>query len=1063
MTAQQTQKSSLVSYFSAGQLSKPSSLQDRFDIYRLIQSGAFKDQTDFILKKYGQAILDGFPDGKQAYQADKKRLLPSVCFSGAIDRSADLPEDFHHLGVINLDIDDNPKADQDRFLALVKTGKLVYVEAAALSVGGALNSDCWANIRIEIPAPGAKVSRRLKQLLKLPEGHKHSDLVNALHIAYHSALSSLFEKDLKLKVGKSKDLKRTRYLANDSGIYFTEQAKHYSLASLEIELQRLETIQTDLTTFDRIAVNIEASDAFQFADAFAQAKGYSFTKGQRHNFLTSFSIACNLLGVDQAATEAHIIDNYLEGARIEGNYVSFPYQKYKDSFGLWSSRLRTPEAPADDVFDLAPGQRISDVTEKLADLIAEKRLVCLKAGTGTGKSYAAALILPGLLKKRNKCKTVIITSLNAKAAKDGQQYGLPVITGESLRAAGLAKAEVKKQALKSDAILTSQNYFPKLARYFFEQGQQVNVVIDESHSLIAGMKQGFKPGVISELWTAAQAVGATITLLSGTPSPYFRALGFHRVEVRQQQRAPIHCIVKHRQTGDLALTALLHCRQTDFEKKRLVVKIQSKTQLRLTKQLLIQEGFKQEEVLVLYAEKAIKDTPDFQRFLDAKQGQESFADQVKVILTTSVIGEGLDVYGDRFQLEFVNIERASTFDLTALIQFADRWRTDQEKTLVCYFKEATAQIPNFDAMTKFDNLRAFCQQDADRLNSRKAELEKHAARFELLALRTEYSAADRFLNFDAGADVFRVNDLALAAFVEQQKVRHTTTDQGLKAIQESFPYFRIEDQRQVEGQAVTDQDLTGLKEDQTKKRLTAQATLVELWQKDKDLLLQAIGSRTQDERVKGRITFQAERCATVEALVCAHSALFTDYLPEAEQLAKRHFAAADVFLDGGEFEAIAFKSDQLSGQEVFASSESFAGFLTALKLQLLVFVFDIVKGAKVQHNDAWPVLTALQGTDARALTAILQRIEKEKVKGRLDSAAIAKLVNASRRKGSPYLTSRQAVRLVGTFFDLRRVTGKSAAYEIGDRLDFSTWLNRHQIDRKSFCEKLSNRLIINVS
>lgn len=1054
-----TTKQQLVSYFKAGQQSKPERFQDRFEIYRLIQSGAFRQQTDFILKKYGQAILEGFPDGKTAYQQDKNRLLSSVCFSGAIDRSTDLPEDFLHSGVINLDIDDNPKEDQERFLALVRTGKLVYIEAVGLSVSGALTADCWANIRIEIPAPGAKVSRRLKTLLKLSADHSYLELVSALHTAYHSALSAMFEKDLALKVGKAKDLKRTRYLTDDPGLCVFPEAKTYGLAALEAGLEKLSAIQADLTTFDRVAVNIEADDAFQFADAFAQAKGYSFTKGQRHSFLTSFSIACNLLGVDQAATEAHVIDSYLDGARITTNCVRFPYQKYRDSFGLWASRLRRPEAPADQVFDLAPGQRISDLTEGLADLIDEKRFVCLKAGTGTGKSYAASLILPGLLKKRNKCKTVIITSLNAKAAKDGQQYGLPVITGEALRLAGLGAADLKKKALKSDAILTSQNYFPKLAKYFVDRGQLLNIVIDESHSLIAGMKQGFKPGVISDLWRAVQRSAQTVTLLSGTPSPYFRKLGFTRIEVRQTDRPDIRCLVRHRQTGDLALTALLHCRQTDFATKRLVIKIQSKQQLRLTKQLLIQEGFRPEEVLVLYAEKAIKETPDFQQFLQAGAGQESFADQVKVILTTSVIGEGLDVYGDKYALEFVNIERASTFDLTALIQFADRWRTDREKTLVCYFKEATDQIPNFDAMTEFEKLRTLYQQEADRLNSRKADLEKAAARFELLSLRTEYSAADRFLVFDADADAFQVNDLALAAFVEQQAVRHTTTDQGLKAIQEAFKYFRIEDQRQA-AQAVTDQDLTDLKEAQRIEKETAQATLIRLWRQDGETLLQAIGSRTADEKLRKRIDFQEGRKVSAEAIICTNTAIFTDYLPEAEQLAKRHFAAADLLLDGAEFEAQAFKTDQATGQDVFASAESFSGFVTALKLQLLVFLFDMVKGAKVQRGEAFQVLTALQGVDGKALTAIIQSIEKAKVKGRLTSADLQRLVNENRRKGTPYLTSRQAVRLVGTFFQLRRITGRSAAYEIGDRYDLPDWLEKHKIDKKAFCQKLSNRLII---
>lgn len=1056
-TQQQTVKR-LCSYYKAGQMSKPDSVQDRFEIYKLIQSDTFKSATDYILDAHREGIREGFqtiPKGQ--YQQDKKRLLSSVCFHGEVDRSADLPADFIHSGVISLDADGNGKEKQAALWALIQSGRLVYVEAAAFSVSGSLTGDLWLNIKIEIPAAGQKVSRRLKSLLKLSADHSYIELVTALHDGYFRALARLFKKEIDFDLTTKSDLKRMRYLAAAKDLYLEAEAKTYNLAALEVVLEELEKAQVEVQGFERAALNIEASDAFTFAEQFAQAKGYTFEKGQRHNYLNYFSVACNLLGIDQAATEAHIIDNYLNGARIEGNYIKYPFQKYRESFGLWSSRLRTPEAPADHCFDLAPGQRLSDLTDDLAALIHKKQFIDLKAGTGTGKSYAAALTFPATLKALNGCKTVIVCSLNAKAEKDAQQYGLPVLTGEALKRAGFGAADLKKQAWKSDVILTNQNYLPNIAKWAFDKGEKLNIIIDESHSLISGF--GYRSEAVADLWTACKHVAQTFVLMSGTPKPYFRQLGFFRIEVRAD-RSPIHCLVRHRQSGDLALTALLHCRQTDFTKKRLVIKIQSKAQLKATKALLIQEGFRAKEVLVLYAEKSIKETPDFQQFLQAGSGQESFGDQVKVILTTSVIGEGLDVYGDKYELEFVNIEKASSFDVTALIQFADRWRTDREKTLVSYHLASDKERPHFNAQTEFDQLRAYWKQEADRLTANKEHLEAYSTKTALLSLRTQYSAADSFLTFDEMTGGFVVNDLRLAAFVDQRFTRSMTTDRGLEVIKSDFSYFVIDDQRNSEaGEAATDIDLADLKASLLIEKEKAQTTLQALWKQDKDALLQAIGARTDDEKLKSRVLFREDLKTRAASIVDANSAVFTDHLQEAERLAKRYFLGADLLLEDDDFDRIAFREKE--GRKVFVSAEGFAAFNTEMKLHLLLFIFGLVKDCKKRLNGKLQLLTALQAVDARLFLKVVADLKTAGAKGRLTNKELLKVVAGSYRaagvKGFDHST-RSAVRLASTFFQLRRITGKGATYEIGDQIDLTAFLLSHKIDSKKYAGKLLKAL-----
>ena len=1032
-----------VSFYSAGQLSTPSRQLTIQEAYQLFQSG-LQEETAHIQRTYHNDLQDNFPAGKTAYQADKKRLLPGIAFAGNIDRSL-IDQDFQHSSLLTLDVDENTPDQLADLFSLIKSGRLVYIEAAARSVSGFVTGALWVNIRVQVPEDVFKLPKRLKTLLNIKDQMTRFEALSRLQEGYWKAFQHLFKKELRISIGSAgKDLKRVRYIAHDPDLYLNDDAQVYRLDLLEAILNDLQKQKDkDQEGFDHLAVDIQADDAFSFAEAFAEAKGYKFEKGQRHLFLTTFSIATNLLGVDQSQTEDYIKTRFSQP--INGNFVSYPYQHYADSFGRWKYRIPAAEKAPDFVFELKEGQRLSDHADQLADLIITHKKIDLKSGTGTGKNYAVVRHIAPLLKVKTGLKTVIICSLNAKAEKDADQYSLPYITGEALRKAGQQKQQVFKEALKADLLLCNQNAFPKIAAYLHSRGQQIHSVIDEAHTLITGSAEGYKPGIIAELWGAVERVSASVTLMTGTPKPYFVTVGFKRVEVRQISRPAIFATVKNFE-GNAAAVVLQHIEKTDLSRKRLVIKLQSKKGIRLIKEHLIRNGFHADQVVCLYSDSNVKASQEYQRFISAKADQQSFADQAKVILCTSFVNEGLDIY-DAFDLEFVNVEKESAFDADDLVQFADRWRIDQSKTLISYHKAPKDRtfVP-FDRLTAFQDALTEYKQIADLLTAKEKRFFSHYAAGRLVSLKNDFSDREKLIYWNSDKQSFDVNFLALAAKIDIQSRRQTSTAAGWKLIGTAFPYFKINFEDLVFADQQTAQSLDQLAEVQKEVAAEVQDVLTGLYQTDQETLFQAVGSVTTDADLKKSIDFKADRKDDAERLKSAHAAIFTDHISEAERLVRTWQTFRKSLLPDLAFDQLFFKDDP-TGRTVFASAQKLTVFLTGLKLHLLL-TFRETAAAAFKTGKAFPVLNILQAEDAKQISAFAGQINmgdrlSDQDVFRIYKTTVKGLVSASASKS-------KAVRLLNILFEVekeRASASKAIFYTVKQRRSFEAFLTDQGLDR----------------
>ncbi len=1014
----------VVSFYQNIKQTTPSGFIPITDAYRLFKTTA-QDTTAKIQRDFADAIQNGFTKEKKSeYQDEKKRLLASVCFFGNVDRNAKDQEDFVPSGRINFDIDENSKEELDElFLSM---SKIVYVEAAGRSISGIFNGSMWVTVRVEMPEKGKRLSSRFRDLLGLIGNESYYKVCEVLCQAYHGFFSSYFQK-INIKIGQAgKDLKRSRFISYDPGLYLNLNAEVYSLEELEYflenqlekEKKRRET-DDEITAFNQYEIE-HTEDAFLYAERFAAARGTTFEKGMRHNFRVNLAIGLNLLGVPQKDAEKWILQKYAPAeGYLSNNEVRFPYKNYKDAFGIWKYRLNPINVNIAHSLSLKDGERVSDHAENLVNLILSIKKVDLESGMNTGKTFAAIKVIAPLLKEKTGFKTVIICSLNDKAAKDSDQYAIPYLTGQRLKEAGQSAPDVWKEALKADVILVNQNTFPKLVQRLKSRKEGFHVFLDESHTLVSDYRQ---PNTL-EVWKSFDKA-ETVTLLSATPKPYFSAPGldFQRVTIHRENNPDIFMNVCE-YAGKAKDVALWHINQTDFSDTRLVLKIQSKASIKALLKHLLSSGFGSDEIVCLYSESDIKQTEAYKRFIKAKDGQSSFAETVKVVLCTSAINEGIDIYETSgFQVQFVEVHKKSNFSIDDSVQFFGRLRDNNPKYFFSYHKKPREpwKQNQFNPLQEFLETISVFQAMADDLNKKANKFQGCYTLQQIFKTKTAFSNSESYLTKDEHGMLIP-DVLAIASAVDKCSVSFTGTKQGWKQIQERHKFFKV-----------TFSELTVQEDGKLKKaekevkaeKKAAERELIRIFDQEPDVLLQAVGQITEDAEIKKATKFQESRKEDVKRLQSGFPVLFSEQLSTAEDLAKSFFK----FTKAG-FCIDAFKNLFFT-PEGFTSRQKMTYFLNALRIHLLLFLFEATSNS-YKKGKQLPVLTVQQVEDAKAFLAFRNEVQRVSgsqavITGRQALRALQSAYKGKRRD----LTERKAVLLLSVLFDYNTITGDVTMFDL---------------------------------
>jgi hypothetical protein len=1062
---------------------------DIFDIYESIKT-SYQKETLAILQKFADDILNGFQD-KGEYQAAKKKTLQTVVFSGCHDRSKDAKKTASHSGRINFDIDENTKEELAAFLAIVKEGKIPFIEAAALSASGKISKSFWLNIKADIPSKFTAVLPELVKILHLTKDNFKA----ALHTAFYEMFADMLLQE-GIKAGKSKDFTRARYLTFDPDIYINPNAKRLTLNNLLAHL-RTKTEKQQEEEFEAASDDIIQSDAFLFAEEFAKRKtdyqtdfhSNHYTSGL-HNYIFHLSVGLNCLGISEKEAEAYIQKVYPSYIQTGRDAIKYPYKAYKSSFGQWQHKLKII-VPDDYSLTLAAGERISNKKEELTAIfkaesaVSERVYLDLSSGTGSGKSYFAAIDLPSILKQLNGLKTVIVFPLNSKTEKDAKQYGIPFITGEHLKK---TKGKAMYQALKSDVILTNTHSFELIAEKI---GQKINVIIDESHTLPNSMTAGYKPAETLKMWEAAKRFSKVLILMSGTQKKYFNLIGFKKIAVTQTERPKIRLTVKIKEGKKTELAVLNFIRSNKpSDGQKLLIKVQSKEAIERIYKLLLAERFSSDNIVKLYSCPKIKKSKAYKRLINSGSQEESFDKDVKIILCTNFINEGLDIYSSA-DIIAVSFLKHHTVDVDDEVQFFDRWRTNKEKSVFLVMPgeekeclkcsgtgkakdkkkaEAEADKNNTTVEEELEKIEAetcskcsgtgkppkykdyslylfkegiqAAQKEADRLNDQK---EIKSPLKPIFSVQTQYSSYEKTLIYSDADSKIIVNELHLMHEAEKTRKASTGKKEALAEIADRFKYFDIIDDIESAVSDVCDADtetrLEAIKteEDAAKIELQQmlQTYLADNMTVKKEGLIQAIAEHTEDVGIKK----QAKKRITIEAKSDSLT-LDTKIIEEtsqAEKLVKRVFRLEKMFFSDDDILNKLFKK---SGE--FISDSALNGITNKYKILLHLYLYEHYKDK----------LTRQQAADAKRLFSAKEILSDVKASTgeKMSPDVIYKALKPIFKKS---LTARKAIRLTNILFNTTRSDGD---YLIKSERTFDCFLTEEGLDSNRIFEAINSRL-----
>ena len=995
---------------------------DIFDIYESIKN-SYKKETLSICERFADDIMNGFQD-KTEYQKAKKNTLQAVVFSGCYDRSDKVRQQkTKHSGRINFDIDENTKEELTDFLNLIKTGKIPFVEAAAYSVSGRLSGDFWLNVKADIPSRLSAVLPEIVKILHLTKENFKAEL----HTAYYQMFADMLLQE-GIKSGKTKDLTRARYLTFDADIYINRKAEDLSQQKLLAYLNSKK--QETLEDFDSDSDDIIQSDAFLFAEDFA-SKEYNLTEGQKHLYLNRLSIALNALGIEQNEAEAYI---QKKGIKVTSNCIEYPYKKYSNSFGQWKHKLKI-EIPEHYSLTLASGEKLSDKKNELFDIIRKESAVSkqvkldLSSGTGSGKSFLASKDLPSFFKNLNGLKTVIVFPLNSKTEKDAKQYKIPFVTGEHLKT---GKSKVLSLALKSDVILTNINTFEFLAEKI---GKQLNVIIDESHTLPNAMTSGYKPKETLKMFEAAKRYSKVLILMSGTQKKYFNLIGFKKIQVKQSERPKIKLTVKNKELKtELAVLDFIQ-NYGKLDGKKLLLKIQSKEAIERIYKLLIRKGYSKKQIVKLYSCPKIKKTEAYKRIINSESNEESFAADVEIILCTSFVNEGLDIYSSA-EIITVSVLSHHTIDVDDEIQFFDRHRTKKEKSsflLIPEPKKEKESLKDYSLHLFVEGLQA-ARKVCNLLNELK---EDKSPLKPIFSTQTDYSSYEKTLVYSDVESKIIVNELQLMLEAEKRRKASTGKKEALAEILNRFEYFDIIDEsNEVKSEQIdTDSETTleAIKLEEKLEITEIQKELQLMFNESKEGLIQAVAEHTEDVGIKKKAAKRLTAKAKDYSLnfISDKKQVFEEG-NQAEKLTKRIFRLEDMFLNDDEMKKTLFKD---SGE--FYSSQTFYSMSSKYKIHLLCYLFD-------QHKNK---LTKQQISDVKRFFKA-----KESLSSLSEKASSDDIFQALKPIFRKSMTKTKAVRLARILFETSRTKGD---YLLKNERNLESYLKELNLD--------SNRILTEIS
>ena len=334
------------------------------------------------------------------------------------------------------------------------------------------------------------------------------------------------------------------------------------------------------------------------------------------------------------------------------------------------------------------------VSEQLQTVLAyadANTKTILTAETGVGKTTA---FLKDFAKHRPNKRILILAPLTVIVEQNKAEYQHIIsLTGNS------QPNEHTKAKTSSFVMATYEQGYKHLST-----GNKFDyVVIDEIHNLITA--HSYKRETIKDLTRVLQS--CNVIGLTGTTNILFKSIGYKLVNVKKktQNKVDINFIVDNRTPLKISLQHLQNV------KGKCIIRVNSRKVAKdLKTELLKLKQYKKDEVITLNSDAHIKKGNDFKQLTN----HSNFNESIKLIITTSIIDEGLSIRQNGFT-DVVFIETDYKPMPEALKQFFARFRnSDTNRKNYFYYRETKEQkLISWNPVYAFNETKKNLIKDAE--------------------------------------------------------------------------------------------------------------------------------------------------------------------------------------------------------------------------------------------------------------------------------------------------------------------------------------------------------------
>lgn len=490
---------------------------------------------------------------------------------------------------------------------------------------------------------------------------------------------------------------------------------------------------------------------------------------------------------------------------IEGLKKRFNIQDIDKAIRFFKENLIIPC----DTYHLNKGEYLSNRAKDIDLALQKYKRVELVAGTGIGKSYLSNdyKALPKLFCDRNgkNARVVIVDSLNIKAKSDAETYDNFGYTGaivEELKLnqkGHISEGLYLKRGIEENKILvTNQMKVDTLvAEIYHHLGNDCPIlfIVDEVQTLVKNYRvEGIRKimKIVDNLNDNSEVIFQT-----GTPKDYWHSQGFHRVKFTNERGIINVDLRKRSDKFEADLLDLVE--EFPKDKNLLIVKYNDKEAIdRAFELFTANDWLKEEEIVCIYSGNTKEQKAKYERrLLNRVDGQDSFEDKVHLVLCTSAIQEGVDIYCETRNAVTINFEKRGVFEWDSLVQYLDRVRVSSTTNKRALFYVGNAEldnkgfsgfIPKLEYEQTYNDLNDIAK--AMTIKSDSSNLTSFSSQ-DYWSIRGRSIESGEMITYDYEGGKYIPDNVSLICELENVHSSKCTINEGFAYIERHFPYIKF--------------------------------------------------------------------------------------------------------------------------------------------------------------------------------------------------------------------------------------------------------------------------------